>query len=473
MSVFAQYFKASSISAVAKLFTSFGALLVIWLINHIAGKEVFGLIMLSFALNYILATALAAFFQSPLLYHVSRTPDDHDENTARLSHYILGLLLLGVLVAFAEVLFAAEIAQHMQKPELALVFQSMAMMIPCFALNSLISNYYRAQQNIVMLVTYFEILPTAIRIVCFSGLLLFDVNVDLDVVWLGAVFVASYGLPGVAIAIKARVMPKFYARFWDGWDLSYAAKSMVAQLVNKSTRNLVVFILGFFVSAAAIADLSVAIRFGQFLQMPKLAFIQLQKPRIGQWMAKHDMAGLLREYRALQGFSTLATVLGAIVFIFALPFVLPIFGDYESAMPLLYVLAVASVIRSGFGGAGEYIGMAGRAGQGLFVNIVSAVVIAIALFILVPMFGIMGGAYALVLGAFCSMGLMGVLIWRDDRFAVLNMAMVIAMGMGVMGLMVHIYMPQAVTLSVLLLLAAGGVLVLDLYRRFRAGIGSR
>ena len=462
MSVFAQYFRAGSISAVAKIFTSVGALLVIWLINEIAGKEVFGLIMLSFALNYILASALAAFFQSPLLYYVSRDPDDESENRQRLSNYIVGVVVLGILIAVIEVSFAEFLADTMQKSDAAIVFQTMAMIIPFFALNSLISNYYRARQDIVTLVTYFEILPMFVRCTCFSVLLF----LSFDAIWLGYVFVASYVLPAILLWTKSRVLPSIDVRFWNGWDLSYAAKSMVSQLVNKSTRNLLVFILGFFVSASAIADLSVAIRFGQFLQLPKLAFLQLQKPRIGQWMAKEDTYGLLREFRALQGFSTLATFFGAVVFFFAIPIVLPIFGDYDSALPLLYILAVASVVRSGFGAAGEYIGMAGRAGQALFVNIVVAVVIGISLLLLVPMIGIEGGAYALVIGAVVSMGLMAVLVWWDDRFPVVNVMIIVAIAIGATGLIQHAYNPEELMMSVCLILIASGILIFDFKRQF-------
>ena len=76
------YLRSGLFSLGGKLITSFAALGVIWLITRIAGKDIFGEIMIAYAFNFVIAAALAAQFQTIILYHVSR---DHEKNLHRCS----------------------------------------------------------------------------------------------------------------------------------------------------------------------------------------------------------------------------------------------------------------------------------------------------------------------------------------------------------------------------------------------------
>ncbi|MGH1398678.1 MAG: lipopolysaccharide biosynthesis protein [Alphaproteobacteria bacterium] len=430
MSTLKLYIKAASVSVLSKFFISFGALAVVWQLNVLAGKDGFGLIMLAFALNYLLAMTAASYFQSLILYHVARDADNAHDNERRLGFYFSWLLVLAPLMSVVELALTPHIATAMGKPEAAQWFAAMAWIIPAFACNALLSNFYKAQQKIGDFVVFFEVMPMAIRLIGFMIMIVLGLPADLA----AAVFIASYALPFIVLWARRPIMPNLDFSYASAWDFSYGTKTMLAQFANKSINNLVVFILGFFVSAGAIADLSVAVRFSQFLQMPKLALVQLHKPRIGQWFAKGDREALLVEYRGVQVISLAGTLVGCIAFLFLAELALSLFGDYESALPLLFMLAAASVVRAAFGAAGEYIGMAGRANQALGVNILILGSVAGVIVALVPAVGIVGAAAALVIGALIGMVVSAGFIWRDDRFSCVNWGLLGSAGIASYGL---------------------------------------
>ncbi|MGB4106710.1 MAG: hypothetical protein WBK55_02810 [Alphaproteobacteria bacterium] len=70
------YLRSGLFSLGGKILASLAALGVMWLILRIAGKDVFGEIMIAYAFNFVIAATLAAQFQSVILYHVSRAPEE-------------------------------------------------------------------------------------------------------------------------------------------------------------------------------------------------------------------------------------------------------------------------------------------------------------------------------------------------------------------------------------------------------------
>src|SRR5262245_46472180 len=126
MDIHKLYIRSSTFSLAAKLIVALSSLAVIWLITHITDKETFGLIMIAYALNYVLAAALATQFQTILMYHVAR---DHDTAMKNLHEDKVGaslswVFVIGIGIAATETAMAVPLAQGMNKSEMVLWLSS-------------------------------------------------------------------------------------------------------------------------------------------------------------------------------------------------------------------------------------------------------------------------------------------------------------------------------------------------------------
>jgi|GEM_PF-2599884 len=432
MSIKSIYLKATSASAAAKIFTVLSALVVIFLINDIAGKAGFGLAMLAFALNYIIASAMAALFQSITLYHVSRDPGHHSEKTGLCLTYGI---ILGFAAAYAEIILAGNIAGAMGKPEAALWFQGMAMMIPAFVANAILCGHERARQNVPRMVLFYEVLPAALKMIGLGALIVTMQPGDVLLAgWtesqIGWVYTISYALPFGILFLMNPITPRLKPGLLSLWDLRYGAQSMLSQFANKSLRHVVLLILGFFASASVVADFALAMRFANFLQLPKLAISQLQVPRMGGYLKDKNMAALLHEFDLMRMAALSATILGCAALVLFAPLIFTIFGEYEDAYIIFLLLAVASIIQAGFGTIGNYITIAGYAGTNLAINMATLGVVMAGLYIAVPAFDAMGAGLVVIIGALFSMSLMALAALQKDGLNTVSVPALLVMAGG-------------------------------------------
>lgn len=443
--MFQRYLKATSVSSLAKIFTAFGALALIWLINDIEGKETFGAIMLAFSLYYVIATAIASTFQSIIIYHTSRDHDKHNDKTAIC-------LTLGAIIGIIAALLLSTIAKHisgaMNQPEALIWFQNMAWLIPTFTLNAILTSHYRAKQHISTMVIFFEIIPMAVRLIILTAILF----MNLPTIWIAHAFTLSYALPFIILYIKKPYQPTVNINALSIWDMRYGAQAMLGQLLNKSIRNIVIFVLGFYVTAGAVADFTLAMRLGQFLQMPKLAIAQLQIPRMGQFLKSKDTDNLLNEFNIMRSVSLALTLFGTAAFIIATPIIFTLFDQYQSAFPIFVMLASASIIRAGFGAIGGYMTIAGYSGYSLISNLIALIILIALLLITIPIMGAMGAAISLTFAALLSMTLMAVIMIKKENSNTFSPSSTIAMILSVITLSLYaiFYAPTPLIIGALL-----------------------
>lgn len=391
------YLRSGLFSLGGKLVTSFAALGVMWLIIRIAGKDVFGEIMIAYAFNFVIAAAIAAQFQTIILYHVSR---DHEKNLHRekLGAALFYALMIGFVFVFAEKAFAAPLAAFMHKETLGPWFSSLAWMVPAYALNSILAAWYRARQDVPTMVMHFEVWPNIFRLVFLCGILL-TTN---DPAWIATAYAASYALSFFLLYIRDPV-PLSASFLFTRWDMVYSVQMMAGHMMSKSLSNIVVFFLGIFAPAAIVADYTLAMKFAQFLNLPRLITGQVQMPRMGAQIENRQTAAMMAEFEAVRCLTLAGTILGTALFLLLLPYVFAMFGDFSGAYPLFIWLALSAIIFAGFGGAGNYLGIAGHSAAAMLVHAMALATLVAALLALVPLYGGTGAAIATVIG---TLGLM-------------------------------------------------------------------
>lgn len=453
MNIHSLYLRSGVFSLAGKVAAAPGALGIIWLVNRIAGRESFGEIMIAYSLCFILASTIAAQFQTIVLYHVSRDQHGHvNKLGAALSYgFISGAGAAAILAALAPF-----IAGAMHKPGMEEWFSSMAWIIPAFALNSILCTWHRARQNIPVMVMYFEILPLLSRM-----LFLFVTLVSsAGHAWIPAAYALSYILPFMILYLREPVRLRINPRNFTMWDMRYSAQMMISQFMSKSVGNIVLFLIGVFAPATVVADYALAQKFAQIIQLPRQVLSQIQIPRMGAQIEKKQISELLDEFNATRALSLAAAIFGTALFIVAAPFVFSAFQGFHNAYIMFLILAIGAIIMAGFGNTGNYIGIAGYAGTGLLINTVSLIFLMAAVFIFVPLYGGTGAAVAATLGSFALMLMMAAAIYRRDRLNTLTPSALIQTSLcaGILGLTAAAPVPGSAVAVALMFVAMLGLL---------------
>jgi O-antigen/teichoic acid export membrane protein len=395
MSLHKTYLSTSSVALFSKGFNILSTFGILWLQNAVMAKEDFGLFMIAFSLTFTLSIVIATGFQSLILYHVSRKADMDPAEVRAIAgqSFWLSCLLGGV---FALIIYASApaLSAAMSHAPLENWLRDMALFIPVNTAAVVLPAYSRARQRIKETVFYQEIFLNFLR-AGFIGLIWFFA-------WpqelVSEAYIWSAGLPVILLFASAPVWPSLKKNLLTKWDLSYGLKSTAFQVLNQPFRGLDIVVVGAFSSAGIVADYSMAVRLAQLLWVPKHAVSQLQVPRMGALLEKNDKSQLMMEYDALRCLTLITVFLGcAFLLLFGEP-LMALFGDYKSALPALYILAAASVVRTGYGAAGDLIAMIAYPKGSALISVLSVIITMGGTALLVPHFGALGGAYAILIG---------------------------------------------------------------------------
>ncbi|MCC6598977.1 MAG: oligosaccharide flippase family protein [Alphaproteobacteria bacterium] len=395
MSLHKAYLGTSSVALFSKGFNILSTFGILWLQNAIMTKADFGLFMVAFSLTFTLSVVIATGFQSLILYHVSRRADMNPAEVRTIAGQVFWLsALVGLIFAFFVYMGAGFIADIMSHPPLEHWLKDMALFIPVNTMAVVLPAYSRARQRIKETVFYQEIFLNFLR-AGFIGLIWFY---SLPQNLISAAYIASALLPVIILFITAPVWPGLQTRFLTKWDFIYGLKSTAFQVLNQPFRGLDIVVIGAFASAGVVADYSMAVRLAQLLWVPKHAVSQLQVPRMGALLEQGNKAQLMLEYDALRCLSLLAVFGGcAFLALFGAP-LLALFGDYSSALPALYILAAASIIRTGYGAAGDLIAMIAYPKGSAMISVISVIITMGGVALLAPSHGSIGAAYAILIG---------------------------------------------------------------------------
>lgn len=464
MSLFKSLSAVSS-TAIAKIFTALGALALLWFINELAGKSGLGLLMIVYALNYIFATTISSFFGAITRYHVARDPG-HSSKKAGVS--LTYGIVLGFMVAYAQMIYADELASIFAKSEAAPWISAMALMVPAFVANALLNANERARGNVPRTMIFFEIAPMVLQLIVMAFLLWGGLSLDLSIeAKIGASFIASFALPFIALYLIAPITPRIKPTLLSWWDLRHGFGAAIGQFTHKSMHHIVLVMLGLYTSAGVVAEFAVALRFANFLMLPKLAISQLQVPRMGRFLKDKNLDILSREFDLMRMASLAVTILIAAIFMIIAPPILKVFGAYAAAYPVILLLCIAGIIRAGFGTITDYMEIAGYGGSALKIQIVTFIFVIGALIYSTPLHGGIGAASVIIISLVFSLFIMAFTALVKDGLNSFSFASMLTMVVGA-GMMMSVVLgalpADQGAIGLLLALLVGMVIDRDLLK---------
>lgn len=406
-----QYIRSSALSVVSKGVMAISAVFVLYALNRILEKHEFGLFMLALSACLLAAICISGGFRSLIMYYVSR---EHAKPVTGISLAWGGSI--SILFMLLLIILANPIAVFMEKPELEIWLANLAPLIPAYTLNIILTSHYRADKEVITMLVFQEILPAALKMI----FLLIIWTAKLPVLWIADGFILCFLLPFIFLYIWKPIRLHFGLKDLNSWDIRYGLNISINQMMSKSISNLMMLLIGYFADSHAVADFAMAMRVSQILLIPKMIFAQLHVPRIGTRLAKDDKNAMMQEYDVIRQAGLLMTLFGCLGIVIAGQFVLSFFGDYKQAFPLLLLLSAASLIRAGFGDAGDFLALTGRSVPILLSNVISLASILICFVIFVPLLGNYGIGMAVFAGALTNMISIAVSLGRHEKVYVLT-----------------------------------------------------
>jgi O-antigen/teichoic acid export membrane protein len=210
--------------------------------------------------------------------------------------------------------------------------------------------------------------------------------------------------------------PIYTLRPW----LSSGIPIIGAEIFRSYSAHIGILISGIFVATASLGDLRIALTIATLFGFPQTVANLAVTPVVARLHAAGERQNL--QYAASATTALVATVqlIGfTILFFFGTPLITSVFGsDYADSVPLMLILVVGHVVLGMMGPVGTILMMAGQERRVFVVVVVVGIIQTVLSFILLPIMGVTGAAWA---GAFAlvSQGLLyGLTAWKHFGYQV-------------------------------------------------------
>ena len=367
----------------ARVFGMASQFVVLIILSRMLPKDGFGDLMTAFGFYRLTASALGVGASLVLIYHVSRHPEDR-EAEVRLHRYSAMLsAAAAAVIALCGLLLAGPIAHALGKPGLEVWLRQLAPFAIFTALLVTSTGALEGRSRIPSSIAIGEAAPNAVRIVLLPA-------------------IALLGLPQtyVAHAMTLSVLiPWLWAGrgLWDpevrGWrrwttrDLSYSSKFVAATFFAYQLGAVDVLVASVLFPSGIVADYALAARIAALYPFFQMALLKRFAPRAARMMETKDINALRQEFvfcRKLVVGSGAFTIAGVLCVV---PFLLPLFGHYGSAWPLVVWLAITALVQSFYATSDRLLIVAGHANVPLAITVSTFGILVAAPFVIAPFIG--------------------------------------------------------------------------------------
>jgi O-antigen/teichoic acid export membrane protein len=377
----------------------------------------FGAFTIGMSLAVVLAHIAPMGTHQAVVRYVAIYRGQHDDARIR-GTVALGLrvtAVAGTLLGLGMLLAAPILADHVfHDPSLAMPIRVLAVSVPLTGLSELLLSSMRAYTRVVLPAVIRSFVAPGLRVVAAVGALLLHTD-------LVGVAVAYTLVEGVALLLSAvaasRVLPgraagtvapptAEIARF--SWPLA------VNRVLNGSTNNAEVFLLGALAETSTVALFAAARRFTMVANAIFIAFGTIFSPMVSDLDAADQGEHLARLYKALGRW---IFTIGVPVFLVQVMFgeaLLATFGSgFAQGQLALTVLALGQLSNYASGTAVNVLTMTGRSRTILVFTIVHLVLTVALNLLLIPSYGLTGAAVANAVSMAAVNAGLTTQVWRE------------------------------------------------------------
>ena len=433
-------------------------LLNLWLINQILEKDDFGSFIFILAIFQILTLMGTGGLDRSLLFRISGQEQDtgkkvliggENASFSLITSFGYSLFLGAGIVVMVMSVNGGNIEIY----QLWLLVISAA--LPFQVAQEIMSSWFVANKRVAEARLISQIRPFCY--LCFLVVVLIF-------------FKTRYGV--AAAFLGASISTTLFWFFWAGpsnlkkpewpgrFDVVYAVKLMFTKMAHIGLDRTDLLMLGLLAGNTATAEFAVAARLSNITKIGNKLLTPIFTPRMRFSIANLQHTDLKREYAQNRLFGFVSSFFGLVLLILFGPFLLSVFGDYKTAWNVLIVLASVQLVKSAFGPNGQYLSMSGYGTATLFTTL-SLLIMCIALnWIMIPVWGTMGAAFATLLSISIIQIVISYLIKKWDDFSTLDWQVVLVLFVAAfMLVLMSGYFDLKAFTAILMLLPAGWLII--------------
>lgn len=412
--------KGGSFLAAGRAFDYVSRAITALVLARVLGAEQYGLyniaVSVAFVFSGIADLGLDASMERFLAVQRRRGDDQATRGTIQVGTAVTAVT--SVLMAIGVAVFAEQIAENVfDATELTVLIRIVAVTVPILALTNLLSAASRGLKRMDHSAFAYDFIQPLVRLLLILGLALFGLDaliatIIFGVSYLAALAVLVYLVPGQISAGPRGVAPtretaallRFGFPFW------------FTSVLTKLKTNIQALLLGVFNTVTNVGVFSLVGSANLIGRIATLSIATSSRPVIAERFSEDDLDGIGAIYKTTTRW-TLTLNIPIFLVMTAFPeAVLRIFGDsFVVGASALVVLASAELVNAATGTCGAIIDMSGR---GLMKVINKGVMVALLIganLALIPPFGLMGAAYAVLIGAVAINVIRVVEIWWFAR----------------------------------------------------------
>jgi O-antigen/teichoic acid export membrane protein len=410
------YLRSSGASLLATVVSKVSGFASVWLLNRILVKGAYGNYEFAFTVVSLLLLLGSGGLNHAVMYRLSRLDaapeelDGHDFAGAALGWS----LIVSTLFAAGVFVGAPYIEALAGNEDLAFWVSLLAFLMPIGVAREVYKSWFKARQRIPEAILMGRMLP-AIGKVGFLGGIWIAWPTPQGVV---AATLLSEFVPLLIWYGRAPVNPLNLWGQLSSWDIWYSLKLATTGGLNKTMKRADVLMVGFLAVAEATAEYVVAFKLALVLLVAHNLLNNILQPRIGKFISNKRWTKIIEEYDQVRSISlTYSLAAGSIMSFFGKEILL-IFGEYESAYPILMITVATYTSIVSVGMCGKYLNISGYAGWSLSVQSFAFVSNIILNYFLVVWYGALGAAIATFISYIAKNIINAYIIFRLDGLSV-------------------------------------------------------
>lgn len=241
----------------------------------------------------------------------------------------------------------------------------------------------------------------------------------------GLVLLIGLGTPGVvAGAIMGACAPLVYLGLRargrsvaDPGGLGFAdaangVQFLLMRLAQMGQNNFDIIAMGLFAGATGTAQYVVATRFARLVSIGQALFAPTFAPRLRRHLETGHPENARREYDVARALGFAGALAITLIFVLLGPFILNFFGEFGTSVPTFMILMAASLLLVGAGLHSTFLSMTSDLWLSTLNRLTGLGVFLVALILLVPLWGPLGGALAYLLSIAVHEAAGMLLMWR-------------------------------------------------------------
>ncbi|WP_340152600.1 flippase [uncultured Marivirga sp.] len=362
------------------------------LLVRILGKEQYGAWMLFISLATLLETARNGFFKNPLI-RFSNTENETEKSLIQSTSLVLNILFsIGISIILA--IIANPLAEAWQAPELV---ELLYIFIPTSIILALFFHFdYIQRANFQFFgpfLGYFFKNGLLFSVVLFHFIFEYQITLFQLGVWYGAS--ALTGTLVSFIASKSKISFQMNKK-WTKALFSYGKYTLGTNLSAVLMRNIDIWMIGWYLTPAAVAVYNVAIRIANLFEVPSMALASILFPEAVRRAEADGDSAMKSLYEKSVAVILLFSVPFAIfVIIFSNEIIALLAGsEYSEAGIILNITMLYGLLIPFNKQMGVVLDAVGKAKKNMFFVMRNAIINTILNIMLIPYLGVMGAALA-------------------------------------------------------------------------------